>query len=145
MRNFRERYGRYALFVLIFGLGATIFIELTPFLGGLMGAATLYVLLRGQMVFLTERRRWRPSAAAALLLVEAVLCFLVPLTLVGWMLVAHVQHLAADPQQLLHAVKNLSALLYERTGYDLWQERNMASLIAMLPRDWVSESGLDKR
>lgn len=134
MRNFRERYGRYALFVLIFGLGATIFIELTPFLGGLMGAATLYVLLRGQMVFLTERRRWRPSAAAALLLVEAVLCFLVPLTLVGWMLVVHVQHFAADPQQLLHAVKNLSALLYERTGYDLWQERNMASLIAMLPR-----------
>ena len=134
MRNFRERYGRYALFVLIFGLGATIFIELTPFLGGLMGAATLYVLLRGQMVFLTERRRWRPSAAAALLLVEAVLCFLVPLTLVGWMLVAHVQHLAADPQQLLHAVINLSALLYERTGYDLWQERNVASLIAMLPR-----------
>lgn len=134
MRNFRERYGRYALFVLIFGLGATIFIELTPFLGGLMGAATLYVLLRGQMVFLTERRRWRPSAAAALLLVEAVLCFLVPLTLVGWMLVVHVQHLAADPQQLLHAVKNLSALLYERTGYDLWQERNVASLIAMLPR-----------
>lgn len=134
MRNFRERYGRYALFVLIFGLGATIFIELTPFLGGLMGAATLYVLLRGQMVFLTERRRWRPSAAAALLLVEAVLCFLVPLMLVGWMLVVHVQHFAADPQQLLHAVKNLSALLYERTGYDLWQERNMASLIAMLPR-----------
>jgi len=134
MRNFRERYGRYALFVLIFGLGATIFIELTPFLGGLMGAATLYVLLRGQMVFLTERRRWRPSAAAALLLVEAVLCFLVPLMLVGWMLVVHVQHLAADPQQLLHAVKNLSALLYERTGYDLWQERNVASLIAMLPR-----------
>lgn len=134
MRNFRERYGRYALFVLIFGLGATIFIELTPFLGGLMGATTLYVLLRGQMVFLTERRRWRPSAAAALLLVEAVLCFLVPLMLVGWMLVAHVQHFAADPQQLLHAVKNLSALLYERTGYDLWQERNMASLIAMLPR-----------
>lgn len=134
MRNFRERYGRYALFVLIFGLGATIFIELTPFLGGLMGAATLYVLLRGQMVFLTERRRWRPSAAAALLLVEAVLCFLVPLTLVGWMLVVHVQHFAADPQQLLHAVKNLSALLYERTGYDLWQERNVASLIAMLPR-----------
>ena len=54
--------------------------------------------------------------------------------LVGWMLVVHVQHLAADPQQLLHAVKNLSALLYERTGYDLWQERNVASLIAMLPR-----------
>lgn len=64
MRNFRERYGRYALFALIFGLGAAIFVELTPFLGGLMGAATIYVLLRGQMVFLTERRRWRRGTAA---------------------------------------------------------------------------------
>lgn len=134
MRNFRERYGRYALFALIFGLGAAIFIELTPFLGGLMGAATIYVLLRGQMFFLTERRRWRRGSAAAVLLAEAVLCFLVPISLLGWMLVARIQHLAADPQPLVHAVKSLSELLYERTGYDLWQERNVSSLIAMLPR-----------
>ena len=45
MRNFRERYWRYSLFVLILGLGITICIELTPFLGGLLGAATIYVLL----------------------------------------------------------------------------------------------------
>ena len=49
MRNFRERYWRYSLFVLILGLGITICIELTPFLGGLLGAATIYVLLRRQM------------------------------------------------------------------------------------------------
>ena len=53
MRNFRERYWRYSLFVLILGLGITICIELTPFLGGLLGAATIYVLLRRQMQVLT--------------------------------------------------------------------------------------------
>ena len=53
MRNFRERYWRYSLFVLILGLGITICIELTPFLGGLLGAATIYVLLRRQMQGLT--------------------------------------------------------------------------------------------
>ncbi len=59
MRNFRERYWRYSLFVLILGLGITICIELTPFLGGLLGAATIYVLLRRQMQVLTACRRWR--------------------------------------------------------------------------------------
>ena len=31
VRNFKERYWRFSLFVLILGLGAAIFIELTPF------------------------------------------------------------------------------------------------------------------
>ena len=65
MRNFRERYWRYSLFVLILGLGITICIELTPFLGGLLGAATIYVLLRRQMQVLTACRRWRRCLAAS--------------------------------------------------------------------------------
>ena len=64
MRNFRERYWRYSLFVLILGLGVTIFIELTPFLGGVLGAMTIYVLLRRQMHYLTACRKWRRSLAA---------------------------------------------------------------------------------
>ncbi|MDE5623000.1 MAG: AI-2E family transporter, partial [Alistipes sp.] len=64
MPTVREQYWRYSLFVLILGLGIAIFIELTPFLGGLLGAATIYVLLRRQMRVLGERRRWRRSFAA---------------------------------------------------------------------------------
>ena len=37
MLSVREKYWRYSLFVLIAGLGLTIFAELTPFLGGLLG------------------------------------------------------------------------------------------------------------
>ena len=47
--SIREKYGRYSLFVLIVGLGVTIFVEILPFLGGLLGAVTIYVLLRRQM------------------------------------------------------------------------------------------------
>ncbi|MBD9068932.1 MAG: hypothetical protein EGP70_04940 [Butyricicoccus sp.] len=47
MRNFRERYWRYSLFVLILGLGITICIELTPFLGGLLGAAPIMPIKTG--------------------------------------------------------------------------------------------------
>ena len=85
MLSIREKYGRYSLFVLIFVLGIAIFVKVVPFLGGLLGAVTIYVLLRRQMWFLTERRRWRRSLAASALLAEAVCCFLIPITLIGWM------------------------------------------------------------
>ena len=48
-QNIREKYWRYSLYVILLGLGTVIFVELIPFLGGLLGALTIYVLLRGQM------------------------------------------------------------------------------------------------
>lgn len=48
MLSIREKYWHYSLFVLIVGLGVTIFVELTPFLGGLLGAVTIYVLRGGR-------------------------------------------------------------------------------------------------
>ena len=59
MRSVKEQYWRYSLFVIILVLGVVIFAELTPYIGGLLGAMTIYVLLRRQMRYLTVRRRWR--------------------------------------------------------------------------------------
>ena len=58
MQSFKELYWRYSLFVLILGLGVTIFIELTPFLGGVLGAMTIYVLLRRQMLAANGGAAW---------------------------------------------------------------------------------------
>ena len=49
IRDFREKYWRYSLIVLILGLGALLVAELYLFLGGVLGAVTIYILLRGQM------------------------------------------------------------------------------------------------
>ena len=65
MRSVKEQYWRYSLFVIILVLGVVIFAELTPYIGGLLGAMTIYVLLRRQMRYLTVRRRWRRSLAAS--------------------------------------------------------------------------------
>ncbi|WP_418983934.1 AI-2E family transporter [Alistipes sp.] len=139
MRTIREQYWRYSLFVLILGLGITIFVELIPFLGGLLGAVTIYVLLRSQMNYLTEERRWRRSLAASVLLVEAILCFLVPISLIVWLLVDKIQDLTLDPQSLLDAGKHVADLIRERTGYNLWKDVNVSSLLGYLPKlgQWV--------
>lgn len=143
--SFREKYWRYSLFVLIVGLGAAIFIELVPFLGGLLGAATIYVLLRGQMWYLSERRHWRRSLAASLLLAESIVLFLIPISLVVWMLVVRIQDITADPQSVLTPLKHAADLVHRRTGYDLWQEDNLRAVLAYLPRvgQWIVGSILD--
>ena len=116
MLSMREKYWHYSLFVLIVGLGVTIFVELTPFLGGLLGAVTIYVLLRRQMWFLSERRRWRRSLAASLLLGEAVLFFLVPISLIIWMVVDRIQGVTLDPDSIIAPVKHVAGLIREKTG-----------------------------
>lgn len=55
MENVKEHYWRYSLITIILGLGVILFFKITPFLGGILGAFTIYILLRGQMFHLTEK------------------------------------------------------------------------------------------
>ena len=145
MQSIREKYGRYSLFALIAGLGITIFIEIIPFLGGLLGAVTIYILLRRQMWLLTERRQWRRSLAATMLLGEAVICFLIPISLIGWMITVKVQSIVVDPRSFIVPVKHLVELVEERTGYELWSEANVRWLMGYIPRvgQWVVVGAAD--
>ena len=142
MFSVREKYGRYSLFVLIIGFGVAIFVELAPLLGGLLGAMTIYILLRKQMFALTEQRKWRRSAAATLLLVEAVCCFLVPVSLIVWMLVSRVQGLVDHAPAIVAHLRQCVESLEARTGFDLWDESSVSPLIGYFSRfgNWLIHS-----
>ena len=130
MRSAKKLYWRYSLFVLILGLGTAIFVEIVPFIGGLLGAVTIYVLLRGQMYRLTVCR----SLAATLLLGEAVICFLGPLSLVVWMCVSKIQDISLDPQSIVVPLRRLAVLIRDSTGYDLWREENISLFVSQIPK-----------
>ena len=93
----KEQYWRYSLVVIILGLGTIIFVKLLPFLGGLLGALTIYILVRKQMFSLTEKRHIRRGLAAAIVLCESILCFLIPMSLVVWLVVNKLQGINLDP------------------------------------------------
>lgn len=145
MRNFRERYWRYSLFVLILGLGITICIELTPFLGGLLGAATIYVLLRRQMQVLTACRRWPAQSCRLAAAGRGSALFSGPHQpdrLDGGQSGAG-HH--APARSIITPLKHIAALIHEKTGYNLWQEENISSMIGMIPKlgQWVVSSIFD--
>ena len=43
MENVKEHYWRYSLITIILGLGVILFFKITPFLGGILGAFTIYI------------------------------------------------------------------------------------------------------
>ena len=51
--SIKEQYWKYSLIVIILFMGIIIFRQITPFLGGLLGALTIYILVRKQMAHLT--------------------------------------------------------------------------------------------
>ena len=95
---------------------------------------TIYVLLRRQMRYLTVRRRWRRSLAASVLLVEAIVCFLIPLSGIVWMFVDKVQDFTLDPQSLISSIRHVSEQIRLRIGYDLLQDSNISSMVAVITR-----------
>ena len=60
----KEQYWKYSLIVIILFMGIIIFRQITPFLGGLLGALTIYILVRGQMRYLVEKRKLKRSLSA---------------------------------------------------------------------------------
>ena len=71
----KEQYWKYSLITIIIGLGIILFRQITPFLGGLLGALTIYILVRRQMIYLSEKRKMKRSIAATIITAEAILDF----------------------------------------------------------------------
>ncbi len=134
MITIREKYWRYSLFVLILGLATLILLMLRPYWGGLLGAMTLYVLLRTQMEHLVVQRKWSRGASATLLMIEAVVCFLVPLSLMVWLIVDKMHLIITHPHTLIDAVHVMADHLQRWTSYDLLRADHLATLLTTLSR-----------
>lgn len=130
----KEQYWKYSLITITIGLGVIIFKQLTPFLGGLLGALTIYILVRKQMYHLTTKRKMRRSLAATLITTEAILCFLVPLALVVWLAVVNLQHINLDPQAIIAPFEEVASVIQEKTGYNIMGRDTIAYVISYIPR-----------
>lgn len=67
-----------ALLLLIVGLGGLLFWNLRSFLPALLGAYTLYILLRRFNIALTKKHNWNSKLAAAMLMLASFLVLALP-------------------------------------------------------------------
>ena len=132
--NIKEQYWKYSLITIILALGIIIFLEITPFLSGILGAFTIYVLVRKQMLHLNEEKKMKRSFVAILMLGEAILCFLIPISLVVWLLVVKLGNINLDTHSYIASVQHISDLILEKTGYNILSNDNIASIASIIPK-----------
>lgn len=129
----KEQYRKYSLITIILGSGLLLFLKMTPFMGGILGACTIYIMVRDQMLYLTQKKKIRKSVTAIILLIEAILCFLVPLSLAVWLLISKLQTVNVDTATFVDTITNLADWIRRKTEYDLLSKENISSIASILP------------
>ncbi|RYY41022.1 MAG: AI-2E family transporter [Chitinophagaceae bacterium] len=108
-----------AFILLILFLGIVLTRELWFFFPALLGAITFYVLMRGRMFFLVEKRGWKPAQAAWVLMLLSFFVILVPIGILGNILYAKISYAVTHSTELLASLKLAAARIGKKIGYDL--------------------------
>ena len=121
MENIKKRnslfFHQLMLIVLIAGMGALIFWKLGYLLGSILGAVTIYAILRKPLFYLTEKRKWK-SWLVSLLLVFATVVVLILLAFLIFEMVA-AQIPALNGEKILNELIILVSKINEELGFTL--------------------------
>lgn len=121
------------LLILVVALAALIFLQMLPYLSGILGAITIFVLLRNGMDKLTNRG-WKPGLAAALLLLASFVGILLPVTGVALMLGNKIGDVANNSERVVKAIKDQMGSIEKSIGYDISSQMDASAISA-----WLSE------
>lgn len=128
MANSKDQYLKNSLIIIILILGGILLYTSLPFLSGLLGACTVYFLVRKHLRHLVKKRGMRPSFAAIIILLEALLCFLIPAFLAIWLLVGKVTSLDLNIPHIVDSLHHVVNFINEKTGYDLLNADNISKV-----------------
>ncbi len=134
MENIKAQYWKYSLIILILFIAVVLFRELAPFMSGVLGASTIYVMVRGQMRYLTQKKNLGRALSAIVIVIEAILCFLIPISVAVWLLVGELNNINLDPSSYLSGIQHFNELIQQKTGYNVLSSENLISAASYLPK-----------
>ncbi len=109
-------------------LGLLLFRQLVSFVPALLGAITLYVLLRKWMFYLTEKKKWRKGWTALLLMLFSLIVILLPVALLVNMLSSKVSFAIEHSNELTEALKKVVTDIENKFDITLASEQNINKL-----------------
>lgn len=121
--------------LLILLMGSLIFRELLPYLTGVLGAVTIYVLMRKWMATLVNRKKWNPSLAATVLMLLSFVGILIPVSGIVLMLTNKIGKAVQNSEQVVQAFKEQLSKIEDQVGYDLNSQIDTSAITG-----WVSQN-----
>ncbi|MGI6074456.1 MAG: AI-2E family transporter [Fermentimonas sp.] len=113
---------------LIIITGLIIFNYTRPYMSGLLGAATLYVIVIGQHRYLTEKRNWKRGLSALVIVLEVLIFILLPLTGIVFLIIDTFSGVSIDPQAIMDNINSFINDLENRIGFNLFTPENLSGL-----------------
>jgi predicted PurR-regulated permease PerM len=102
---------QYLLIALIVVLGITLGKQLFEFFPGLLGAVTLYILMRQHFFKLTVIKSWKKWVTATVFIVGSMIVFVLPVILMIQVLLPKFSEFTSDPAKLSSMIDILSQKL----------------------------------
>lgn len=124
----KEQYWKYSLIILIIGLGILLFRQAQPFMNGILGGFTLFLLLRNPTYWL--QKKMNRSLAVWLVTIGTSLFILLPLSLFSWAIIRQLSGLHFDTQTIIEPTKQVIEIIKEKTGFDLFSENTLSFVVA---------------
>lgn len=120
--------------LLILLMGVLIFREMLPYLSGVLGAITIYVLMRKWMTLLL-RKGWKVDLAAAVLMLASFVGILIPVSGTVLMLTNKIGNAVNNSEKVVAAFKEQLADVEEKVGYDLNSQIDVSAVSS-----WLSDN-----
>ncbi|WP_062055384.1 AI-2E family transporter [Aquimarina longa] len=122
------------ILLLILLIGGLIFREILPYLSGILGAITIYVILRRWMVRLTQKG-WHPDLAAITLMTSSFVGILMPVITVLFMLGNKIGDVTENSTKVILAIKGRLDTWENQLGYDISSQIDPDAISS-----WLAES-----
>ncbi|HET8810662.1 MAG TPA: AI-2E family transporter [Flavobacteriaceae bacterium] len=120
------------ILLLILLIGILIFKEMTPYLGGVLGAITLYVLFKNWMGRLLQKG-WNRNLAAGLLMLVSFIGILLPIAGIVLLLGSKIGKAVNNSEKIIQIVKNQVQTIENSYGYDISTKINTSEITS-----WIS-------
>ena len=115
----------YLLLVFLF---IFLFLQMNGFLSAFLGAITFYMLSRKIMRNLVEKRKWKKSLAAALILFISLIVIVLPIWLLVNILTSRIGYVISNSNEIIASVNTFIQKLEARFHVDLMASLNPSSI-----------------
>ena len=124
----QNRIRQVFFLVIIVLLGLLLFSELYTFLPALLGAVTLYIVMRKWMFYLTEKKKWRKGWTAALLMLLSMIVILLPIALLINMLSTKITFAIQHSDELVGSLKKIVTEIEQKFKIKITRDENINRL-----------------
>jgi len=102
-----DKLKQFLLLGIIISLSSILCWELRDYFSGVLGAVTLYILMRKRFFNLTVVKNWKKSLTAALFILIGIIVFVVPIILLIEVLLPRFTSFVNNPDELKHNIETI--------------------------------------